>query len=229
MKAPEVLLGQIYTSAPRVRIEVSQNVHKLESGTQMDSVVSRPRVTVTEDFNRDQADSGRDAITVQGQLIESFVPRAVQIHFKTKDQILEWPPRDVETLDRLSQRSKLGPVLEFASAYVCVTLLHFPAAAGHALGPFTLWQSGVRSVIATAGKSVYRLVGPLLLPRQEDERIVEVRGGGVREMKPARKYVHVRLLSATAPFESGARPWRAFTYNWIKSNLESSGRRRKTS
>src|SRR4030095_15984208 len=84
-----VFLGQINAAVGEIFRHVTQDVGDLESEPKLDRIFAAGRILVTKNFNADQANGARDAVTILAQVRECFVARDGQVHFHAVHDLLQ--------------------------------------------------------------------------------------------------------------------------------------------
>src|SRR2546425_9235596 len=100
---PEILLRHVDTPGAGVGTDVPDDVRDLERGAELDRVLSRARIRITEDLDAAQADRRGDAITVGIQVLRGLVPDLGQVHLDAVDDRQERIARDRERSHGLRQ------------------------------------------------------------------------------------------------------------------------------
>src|SRR5205823_4617432 len=176
----QVFLRQVDAPAPRVALEVAQDVYELQRRSEVHRVLAGLGIAVSENLDRDQADGACHAVTIHGEVVERGVARAAEVHLQAQDQVVKISPGYLVTLNGLGQSAdfRRGTVAVGAPRVATVQRLAIPGDfAGGLIGP----QVAVRQVVAAARKRVHRLDGAPFFAGKKQEGVVEVRSSGSGE------------------------------------------------
>ena len=159
-------MREINPSAGGVGADVAQDVGELERLAEMDGIIAARRIFVAENLDAQEADDGRDMVTILFQRLKVVVALDVQIHFAALDQIIEQVEAQVELSD---------DGLEFADDWklrglIVTGAFHVGAPFGEPPAPhFHRHSFVVGHVVHFAAEGIERGHGVAFWTRQENE------------------------------------------------------------
>src|SRR2546426_351031 len=173
----DLVQRHVDSAAYGVRLEVAEDVRKLQGDAEVDGVVAAPYVAAPEDRQADETDGRGDAAAVDTQLVEVAVARLSQVHRDPVEEILERLPRNVVAADTGLKVAGHGEVGRAAVAAGNLLAIRVEIE----LRPRRVERSLVRQIVDDPAERVHGQNPAPLVLRQKAEGVMEGRSrGGAR-------------------------------------------------